>query len=280
MKSAMRLVRELLFPLGSTATIRRGPLRGCRYVVTEQSGWSPILGRWEPEAQRVYVQLIARGEVVWDLGASTGIHTLLFSRLVGAAGIVLGFEPLGANVEQIVLTCNLNDARNVRIVEKAVSDSCDPALFRTGRHAKQGSLVGIGSENGGTLQVRCTTLDAVLTENRPPDFLKIDIEGAESKALRGFSRVGESNPTLAIDLHTPEEDVAVGRWLRGAGYRAYRLLDDTARRKGFRGPIVHAIPDLGQGWPAPDGIWGTVIAVHPSRERKIASIESLAQGPA
>src|SRR6266516_3967353 len=98
MKSPKRLIREFFYPLGSQATIQRGPLRGCRYMVSEQAGWSPILGRWEPEAQQVYSQLVSRNEVVWDLGANTGIHTLLFSQLVGEGGTVVAFEPLPVNV--------------------------------------------------------------------------------------------------------------------------------------------------------------------------------------
>src|SRR5690349_4931287 len=113
MKTAKRLISELLYPLGSEATIRLGPLKGCRYVVTEQSGWSPVLGRWEPEAQRLYRMLVEPGEAVWDLGANTGIHTLLFARLAGNTGEVVAFEPLQVNVEQIRQTCRLNGVGNV-----------------------------------------------------------------------------------------------------------------------------------------------------------------------
>ena len=259
------LVRKSLFPLGSVATIRRGPLRGCRYRVTEESGWAPILGRWEPDAQRAYTKLVRGGDVVWDLGANTGIHALLFARLAGAAGSVAAFEPLAVNAEQIRETCRLNGIANVKVVEKAVSDTSEPAVFHIGMHHKQGSLVGIGRQEGTRIDVECTTMDAALGECGAPDFVKIDIEGAESRALRGFTRVRECHPTFAIDLHTPSEDVAVGAWLRDNGYLAFRLLDATARAHGAATREFDPIPDLTQGWPAQSGIWGTVIAVHPSR---------------
>jgi len=267
------LVRKSLFPLGSVATIRRGPLRGMRYRVTEESGWAPILGRWEPEAQRAYAKLIRPGDVVWDLGANTGIHTLLFARLVGAAGAVYAFEPVPPNIAQIRETCRLNDVSNVIVVEKAVSDSCEAALFHMGMHDKQGSLVGIGCETGDTLKVACTTMDVALAETRAPDFVKIDIEGAESRALAGFDRVSESRPTFAIDLHTPSEDVAVGRWLAAHDYRAFRLLDTTARAYGASASEFAAIESLEQGWPERSGIWGTVIAAHPARAAIVRTLE-------
>ena len=108
-----------------------------------------------------------------------------------------------------------------------------------------------------------------------PDFIKVDIEGAESRALRGFSRVTTTFPTFAIDLHTPAEDLAVGHWLKEHGYRAFRLVDQVARAQGIGG-MVQPIQELDRGWPVRTGIWGTIIAVHPSRPEKLASIQSLA----
>jgi FkbM family methyltransferase len=278
MLRAKKLVQSLLYPLGSIATILRGPLRGSRYRVNDQSGWAPILGRWEPEAQLLYCRLVARGEVAWDLGADTGIHSLLFSKLVGDGGAVIAFEPLGVNVDEIRQTCNLNGVANIRIVEKAISDSSGPAEFLVGRHDKQGSLVGIGSENGSRVQVDCETLDDALNDNPFPDFIKIDIEGAESRALHGFSRISTSFPTFAIDLHTPAEDVAVGLWLRTHGYQVFRLIDQVARTQGISGAMVQLIEELDRGWPARTGIWGTIIAVHPSRPDKLVTIQSMARG--
>ena len=272
---AKRTLQRIIYPLGSTATVLRGPLRGCRYVVTAQSGWAPILGRWEPDAQRLYVCIVGSGEVVWDLGANTGIHTLLFSRLAGDSGAVVAFEPLQVNVREIERTCALNSARNVSVVDKAVSDRSGFAIFHTGRHDKQGSLVGIGSENGHRIEVDCITLDQALHTRRAPDFLKIDIEGAESQALAGFNPEPCRYPSFAIDLHTPAEDVAVGRWMERHGYRMFRLVDDVARRQGISGAVLSDIRNPRAGWPNKDGVWGTIVAVHAARPEKLAAVEAL-----
>jgi FkbM family methyltransferase len=276
MQTAKRLVQNLIYPVGSTATIRCGPLRGCRYVVTKQSGWSPILGRWEPEAQRLYCKLISSGETVWDLGANTGIHSLLFSQLTGHAGRVVAFEPLPINAEQLRETCELNRATNVSIVAKAVSDSLGVALFHTGRHDKQGSLVPIGNQDGNVVKVDCVTADVMLREQPPPDFVKIDIEGAESRALSGFSRVSEFNPTFAIDVHTPDEDIATTNWLSARGYRIFRLIDNAARKAGRAHGLLSPSVVREDGQPT-TGSLGTVIAIHPSRSVILASAIALSQ---
>lgn len=266
---AKKILKATIYRPGSIATILAGPLRGCKYAISDYSGWAPIYGGWEPEAQRAYEALVLDGQTVFDLGANTGIHSLLFAKLVGPAGRIIAFEPLPANVDEINRTISLNGVSNVTIVAKAVGSDDGVASFKVGKHGKQGSLVGIGCESGTSSEVIVITLDSFVEQSGVlPDFIKIDIEGAESRALEGFSRcVNRSFPTFAIDLHTPEQDLLVGKWLNEAGYGAYRLV-----RPGFR-PFLKTplqeyfrpIPRMDLGWPAPDGIWGTIIAVHPKR---------------
>src|SRR5262249_44673237 len=90
-------LKNILFPKGTIATIRWGRLSGCKYLVSENSGWSPIWGRWEPGAQATYARIIAKGQVVYDLGANVGLHSMLFSMLVGPEGHVYAFEPVQEN---------------------------------------------------------------------------------------------------------------------------------------------------------------------------------------
>src|SRR5581483_2576840 len=94
------------------------------------------------------------------------------------------------------------------------------------------------------------TLD-VLGEHRVIERLalvKIDAEGAEGRILSGAQRLTErARPSFVIELHTPEQDVAVARWLTERGYRFERVTGP---------PIRH--PEC--GWPDPDGVWGTIIA--------------------
>ena len=83
----------------------------------------------------------------------------------------------------------------------------------------------------------------------PPGFVKIDVEGAEGSVLAGAEQVLiEARPILIVDLHTPAQDLAVGKSLSQAGYVAYRTEDGSQVR------------EMEQGWPNPDGLSGQVIA--------------------
>ena len=208
-----RFVRQVakasLYRSGSIATIRLGPLRGCRYEVGEDSGWAPIIGGWEAGAQAVYCRFVKKGDVVYDLGANTGLHSLLFSRLVGSNGQVFAFEPVPNNVRHIDKVIHLNRTSNIRVVSKAVSDITGNIYFCLGKNNKEGHVSRVG-DVGHTLYVPAMTLDDFVAGGPPkPDFLKIDIEGSEAPALSRFSKTflsfaNLSSPSTCIPRNKTE----------------------------------------------------------------------------
>lgn len=251
------LTRTILKP-GKVRSIWRGPLRGCRYLADDLSGWSHLYGGWEPYAQAVYQRHVRPGYTVYDLGANTGMHALLFSKLVGAGGRVLAFEPLPLNIDRIQSVIRLNGLNNVTIVPKAVSDRTGTAAFDEGPNNFQGSL----TANSGSSRKRIVetiSLDDLIDQGAPaPDFIKMDIEGGEGDALKGFERHAEHcRPILAVDLHTPEQDLLVGDHLRRHNYSVYRIRSSTSKSKD----LLTEIRYLDQPWPDASGIWGTVLAL-------------------
>jgi hypothetical protein len=89
------------------------------------------------------------------------------------------------------------------------------------------------------LKVTVTTLDRPMDRFGRPDFIKMDIEGAEVEALVGAKRVlKEARPTWLIELHGPECERGVRRILSGHGYRFFGL-DGAAVSEGD--PLPHHV---------------------------------------
>ena len=177
------------------------------------------LGTYEVEKQRAIAKLVQPGMTFYDVGAHSGFYTLLFSRLTGAEGMVYSFEPCAQNVGFLLRHIQLNALSNVRIVQAALADT--PGLYPMS--VDYNSYTNrLCAEEQTPLLVPTITLDAF--EARPPDLIKIDVEGAEGKVLRGASRIlSKGRPALFIALHGEEQRQECAVLLRAVDYGLYAL---------------------------------------------------------
>jgi FkbM family methyltransferase len=266
----MRWFKELgktILGSGVVVPILRGPLAGMRYRMNRYSGFAAAFGGWERDSQRIFQAFVQPGSVIYDLGANTGIHSMHFSKLVRNSGTVYAFEPMPCNLSELEIIKAKNAIANLHIVAKAVSNKAGQADFSVANHAKQGSLV----EGGGkveTITVDITTLDLMVQNGvKLPDFIKIDIEGAEGVALEGaIESVRQSCPTMYIELHNPDQDILVGRFLAQTGYEVFRVRTPDAVKLSQQVNFLQRIDRLDLGYPHPEGVYGALVAVHPTRQ--------------
>ncbi len=178
--------------------ILSGPARGMKWVVgaATHGCW---LGSYEVQKQLRIASLLQPGDGFLDIGANAGFYTLLASRLVGPSGRVYAFEPVPENIAKIHRHLQLNRVSNVCLYEAAVSDQVGMAVFRTADAGECGCL-----STDGDLEVETVTLDELWGTGRliPPRVIKIDVEGAEAKVLRGGAKVIQhSRPTILLAGH-------------------------------------------------------------------------------
>ena len=137
---------------------------------------------------------LAPGDVVADCGANVGFTSAFFACCVGPTGRIHAFEPLPRNAAAATRSAELNGLDNVVVVNAAVGSAAGQARLSTGF----GNAV--VDAHGAGITVQVVTLDEYFAQ-RPPDFLKIDVEGYELQVLRGAVRVLARRPKLAIELH-------------------------------------------------------------------------------
>ena len=92
----------------------------------------------------------------------------------------------------------------VTIEEIAVSDCIGTQrLFNASGGANATIKVVNDTQKGNSLDVSTTTIDAYLHQAKlpPPDFVKIDIEGAEVDALSEAKSVLSSDAVILVELH-------------------------------------------------------------------------------
>lgn len=265
--SIIKNIGKKLLGKGFKVPILSGYLKGNYYRLNKFTALSPIFGNWEQDSQTLFSLFIKKGDTVYDLGANTGIHSMLFAKLVGIDGIVYSCEPMKYNIEEIELVKKYNHIKNITVVPEAIANTIGFLEFAIGEHTKGGSLE-LGLENLSKVTVPVNTIDNLVKKDfKLPNFIKIDIEGAEGAALEGMEQsVQKSYPSMYIELHTPEQDAKVGAFLFRHGYEVYRLRTDDAVQINNQMLMLQKVKDLTKPYPDPTGIWGCVLALHPSRK--------------
>lgn len=152
---------------------------------------------------------VKSGDVVYDIGANMGLHTVFLGQAVGARGLVLAFEPEVHLCERLRANAALNGLKNVRIIPLALGDhSYTSGFLPSERGTAAPRLADLTSERTGlkSLQkVRVVQGDEFMErEQFPlPRLVKIDVEGHEHAVIRGLTRT-LSNPTcqlLCCEIH-------------------------------------------------------------------------------
>jgi len=210
--SIIKIIRRFI---PKTVNIMAGPLRGTRWCSGSgsQQYW---LGTYERDKQEKFFATVSEGDVVFDIGANTGLYTLLAAKASGEAGHVYAFEPAERNLDFLKRHIHLNNCTNVTIFPSAVADKAGTAFFDQGENHATGHLA-----NEGETPVEVVTVDTLISDGktRHPDLLKIDVEGAEVKVLQGaINALRETRPVVFLAIHGAQQYTECCDILTNAGY--------------------------------------------------------------
>lgn len=197
-------VSEVVFPNGSEAVLV------AKYADLARRGWeaSPCFMR--------FLELVAASRCVFDVGAHAGLYALPAALAMRGRGMVYAFEPSPRARTVLDRHLALNACENCTVVPMFVgegSGECDFFEYQE-EHLDRNSFVApraFGDDasraawrhNAVRLRVPTVSLDEFCSASgAEPDLLKVDVEGAELKVLRGASRLLERHrPRIFLSLH-------------------------------------------------------------------------------
>ena len=217
--------------LGGAPTTNRQTIRqmGLQWSVDPDSAFGQSLlqqGFYEPKSTRLALAAARRGAVVLDVGAHAGWHAALMAMRVGPTGRVIAFEPLGRFREQLHANLAANGLLSrVTVVPVGLSD--EDGRRTAAVSASSATLhwdEAAGAQSFAEIKVR--RLDDVAVEFGLPrvQFVRLDADGHELRALRGMAHVLESDrPTLCVRMQSGDAP-AIFALLRQLGYE---LADPT-----------------------------------------------------
>lgn len=167
------------------------------------------------------------GKCCWDLGAHYGYYSVALAMLTGPTGQVVAVEPFAANFARLERHRKMNELSWVKTFECAASNTSGTADFFTdlsdGDTAVHLAYEGeVRTLTTRTTSVRTVRMDDLVErlEIRPPDFIKVDVEGHGHHALGGANEsIRRSRPVILMGFHSPQEVAGTKSILDPLGYR-------------------------------------------------------------
>jgi FkbM family methyltransferase len=201
------------------------------YVTTDpERRWRAKACAKEPWTVDWLLRDVRRGEVLYDIGANVGAFSLIAAKHVGAH--VVAFEPGYANFARLCDNIQLNECTE-RIVPlpTALAERAELVGFeyRTvepgqSRHQLTEARWSVEANDGEKYVQPAATMpldDVIADYDLPvPNHLKIDVDGAELRVLRGARRLlGRAELRTVLIEAAPALRDAVQRLMEEAGLR-------------------------------------------------------------
>jgi FkbM family methyltransferase len=209
-----------------------------------------LYGTWERHSLRIWAHLSSDAQEILDIGANTGVYSLL-ARKNNPHAIIVAVEPVPINAD--VLQRNvIANAANVIVERIAMSDTDGEAVM----HMLKGQLNYMTSVNDNryALHPEITGTSEVVPIRVPigtwsglrakhslngPDLIKIDVEGHEVAVLRSLqAHIRNRRPTILVEIIGAQNATAINTMLGGIDYVLFSI-DETARK----GVVVKSVWD-------------------------------------
>jgi len=153
-------------------------------------------GIWEKKLYDIYRKLITKDDVVIDIGAYIGTHTLPFSHF---AKKVYAFEANDEIYSCLQSNVDINLVDNVTTYNTLLSDSNEQLNFY--KRPDGTSRVSSRAVKGQHQFLQGDSLDNILDTDEKIKLIKIDVEGHEFKVLDGAKKIiNKSKPIILIEV--------------------------------------------------------------------------------
>ena len=189
-KNFARACKNSILPKGKHfRKLRFGLASGCVMNIDFQHSTGLYLGLYEKEVEPYFRSLLHRGYNCFDVGGKGGYDALIMAKLTG--GEIVSFE------------CEEDAAEEMR------------QTFAQNPFPIQTIEAFVGNRNTSNH----TTLDVAASRTFMPDFIKLDIEGAEVETLLGAETIlSTRKPSLIVEVHGKDEEHQCLNILTAHGY--------------------------------------------------------------
>ncbi len=193
---------------------------------------------YEPETLAILEHLVSPTDVCYDVGGHYGAFTIHLAKLAHL-GSVHTLEPIDHLAKSISNSCERSGLTNVTVHQLALSNTNGNVAMQaagTGGDDSMGYIQQFGGVQTPRSQVQYGTFQTVVVPSvsldecglPPPQFIKMDIEGAELAALAsGKHLLNQYKPRLLLEMHGVERSLACAHLLKRLNYTGWQIAPQT-----------------------------------------------------
>jgi FkbM family methyltransferase len=181
----------------------------------------------------LWIELVKDAEVIFDIGANTGVYSLIAKSLNSSAR-VYAFEPVKRVFQKLEENNRLNDF-DIICIEAAASNSDGAAIIYDTSSEHIYSVTVNQNLNADDVKVIPTKIDVVRLDTiieqekvTKIDLIKIDVETHEAEVLEGMGEYLEKfNPIMLIEILNDEVGQKVEALVKNKNYSYFNLNEET-----------------------------------------------------
>lgn len=202
-------------------------------------------GEFSESEAILFKSLVQKSDIVIEVGANIGTHTLVFSEIVGERGRVFCFEPQRVIFQTLCANLALNSVTNVEAFWMASGKEEGFLTIPDLDYNLDFNYGGISVDqfpNGS--KVRIAKLDDVIQVGRVK-LIKIDVEGMEQEVLEGATRlISQCRPILYVENDRVAKSESLLHTIDSMGYTMYWHLPLLYNPNNFDGNLENLYPGI------------------------------------
>ena len=207
------------------------------YEVENNLFWKGLYGSWEKHSMKLWTALSRESEVIFDIGANTGVYSMV-AKAVNPHAAVHAFEPFKAIYKKMTDNAALNDF-DVKGNCTAVSNYTGNAVI----YAENADFAYSVTVNQNLwakdkefikMDIKTITLKDYIESNNISkiDLMKIDVEMHEPEVMEGFGEYFKKfKPVLLIEILNEEIADKLNKYFDPASYSFYNIDEQNGMKK-------------------------------------------------
>ena len=202
-----------------------------------------LYGAWERHSLRIWAHASVAAQEVLDIGANTGIYSLL-ARKNNPRATIVAVEPVPVNADVLQANIEANSA-GIIVERMAMSDTDGEAVMymlkdqlnymtsvNDDRYALHPEIA--GDTEVVPIRVPIGTWDGLQQKHSlaGPDLIKIDVEGHEVAVLKSLQHhIARHRPTLLLEIIGADNAATINAMLSGLDYVFISIDESSCQAK-------------------------------------------------